>query len=512
MNNSKCPKNQVYNPDTKRCIKKDSKKGIEILFKNKDKEILKSFELVNGKIVKKCPKDKIRNPQTLRCIKSKKPTKEPSKKPTKEPSKKPTKEPTKEQIKDLKKISRSLLLNKRTEAVNKIKKALSPFLKRVSADIYTRVRYMMMMKRELKKVIKKDNVCLRIYKKNRDGTYKYRIGSNIILNKRIGTESAYGEAYLSEFREKSKKLFTFVSKIYKIFDDTALELALLTLLTNKVRMGQCPHFPIIYGYVQCSDLRIPNNKTSSFKQTNSKQKEIKQILNKYPIIYQKILDDNGSMITLFNELANGDLKSFLIRYQGHTNKLLNSYIQILLSIIFFYYHTDMKHNDCHWGNFLFHKIKSGGYFHYKIFGQDFYLENIGFLWVIWDLELATPLTMEIASKRKICAEDFLKISLNYLPTYKIDPKQQIIGGNHLIDDGVIAKYKMEEIFKIIYKFCDETIFDLDIEFTYQNLMIGIEDIIEYFKNNHWLLTKLPSGEKVINKEPYVISEKFKSRH
>jgi hypothetical protein len=43
-------------------------------------------------------------------------------------------------------------------------------------------------------------------------------------------------------------------------------------------------------------------------------------------------------------------------------------------------------------------------------------------------------------------------------------------------------------------------------------MIGIEDIIEYFKNNHWLLTKLPSGEKVINKEPYVISEKFKSRH
>ena len=346
MNNSKCPKNQVYNPDTKRCIKKDSKKGIEILFKNKNKEILKSFELVNGKIVKKCPKDKIRNPKTLRCIKSKKPTKEPSKKPTKEPSKKPTKEPikepikepTKEQIKDLKKISRSLLLNKRTEAVNKIKKALSPFLKRVSADIYTRVRYMMMMKRELKKVIKKDNVCLRIYKKNRDGTYKYRIGSNIILNKRIGTESAYGEAYLSEFREKSKKLFTFVSKIYKIFDDTALELALLTLLTNKVRMGQCPHFPIIYGYVQCSDLRIPNNKTSSFKQTNSKQKEIKQILNKYPIIYQKILDDNGSMITLFNELANGDLKSFLIRYQGHTNKLLNSYIQILLSIIFFYYH------------------------------------------------------------------------------------------------------------------------------------------------------------------------------
>jgi len=70
---------KVYNPETKRYVKRDSKKGIEILFKNKDKEILKSFEIVNGEIIKKCPKDKIRNPKTLRCI-NKKTIKEPIKK------------------------------------------------------------------------------------------------------------------------------------------------------------------------------------------------------------------------------------------------------------------------------------------------------------------------------------------------------------------------------------------------------------------------------------------------
>ena len=70
-------------------------------------------------------------------------------------------------------------------------------MKRVSADIYTRVRYLMMMRRELKKVLKDGRGCIRIYKENPDGTFKYRIGHNIILNKRIGSPSVYGEDILS---------------------------------------------------------------------------------------------------------------------------------------------------------------------------------------------------------------------------------------------------------------------------------------------------------------------------
>ena len=129
-------------------------------------------------------------------------------------------------------------MSKKVNAINKIKKFLSPFVNRISADIYTRVRYMMMMRKELKKIIKEDYGCLKIYKKNPDGTFKYRIGSHIILNKRIGSSSRYGEAYLSEFRDKSKKLLTFVSKIYEYDDEkTMKEIKLLELVTNKVRMS-----------------------------------------------------------------------------------------------------------------------------------------------------------------------------------------------------------------------------------------------------------------------------------
>ena len=58
--------------------------------------------------------------------------------------------------------------------------------------------------------------------------------------------------------------------------------------------------------------------------------------------------------------------------------------------MFFHKYINAFHNDAHAGNFLYHRIKPGGYFHYNIYGQDFYLENIGFLWVIWDFGLIQP--------------------------------------------------------------------------------------------------------------------------
>jgi predicted unusual protein kinase regulating ubiquinone biosynthesis (AarF/ABC1/UbiB family) len=66
----------------------------------------------------------------------------------------------------------------------------------------------------------------------------------------------------------------------------------------------------------------------------------------------------------------------------------NALTQIFISLLFFYQETGYYHNDAHWGNFLYHKIKKGGYFHYKINGKSYYIENIGYLWVIWDFGLA----------------------------------------------------------------------------------------------------------------------------
>ena len=488
---------KVYNPETKRYVKKDSKKGIEILFKNKDKEILKSFELVNGNIIKKCLNGKIRNPKTLRCI-----------------NKKDVKEP----------VKKSNFLSRKRNAINKIKKALSPFVKRVSADIYTRVRYMMMMKREPKKVIKEGKGCLKIYKKNPDGTFKYRIGSNIILNKRIGSPSVYGEAYLSEFRDKLKKKLIFVSKIFRFSKTkTPKELEILELLTNKVRMNECPHYPITYGYVKCNKLEG----SDSFKKSNSKELSIEQKLENYPQIYQKnikkineineMIEKNGKnekkrkfvLITLFNELANGDLKSFIKSYQNYKNNtqiFLNSFIQIYLSIMFFYYHSGMIHNDCHWGNFLYHKINKGGYFHYKLFGEDFYLENLGFLWVIWDFELAKSIKEEYDDDGYIFMDDFNRIIKCILPNYYIHNYHNYKGWNDIIK--LENRENMRDFFELIYPILNDYLINYDYDISIDELINLVKRLIRYFKDKNWLLTKIPSGSKIINKKPFQIKKIF----
>jgi predicted unusual protein kinase regulating ubiquinone biosynthesis (AarF/ABC1/UbiB family) len=37
------------------------------------------------------------------------------------------------------------------------------------------------------------------------------------------------------------------------------------------------------------------------------------------------------------------------------------------------------HNDLHLGNFLIHKVKPGGFWHYKISDIDIYVKNMGYL-------------------------------------------------------------------------------------------------------------------------------------
>jgi hypothetical protein len=51
----------------------------------------------------------------------------------------------------------------------------------------------------------------------------------------------------------------------------------------------------------------------------------------------------------------------------------------------------IRHNDTHYGNFLYHKIKPGGYIKYTIKNETFYVENLGYLWVIWDFGISTQL-------------------------------------------------------------------------------------------------------------------------
>jgi hypothetical protein len=514
MKEEDCNKTQIFYPKTKRCIKKDTKKAIEYLFTKGNTTINKLYELVDGKIVKKCEKPKIRNPESKRCVKDKnvkiKKTINSLYKKVDEKKENPNviNVKTKKRVKT--EIAKSVSLGKKIEAIKKARKAIIPFANRISADIYHRNKYLILMRRELKN---RKVGCMRVYKKNLDKTYSYRIGNRIILKKRIGTNSVYGIVYLSEFREKEKKLFTFASKVYEYVEIRAkMELELLTKMTDLVRMDMCPHFPILYGYVLCE--KISNFDKDSFVKSNPKAKSASKNLNNYPDLIKKNKDKK--IITTFNELANGDLWNFLKLNGTNTKLLINAIIQKFFSIMFFNYYTSRIHTDCHPGNFLYHKIKAGGYFHYNLFGEDYYLENLGILWVIWDFDLSLTLEDAMLDKKFFNTQpDYLRVLNAYIParyngycrdidilnnkklfefTYRIY--------NHHIKYFEAKKGILASIKNIFNK--NENAYNIK---SLKEYIIYLPTLLSNIKidNIYYLLKKLPKGATIINKSPYKMS-------
>jgi hypothetical protein len=101
---------------------------------------------------------------------------------------------------------------------------------------------------------------------------------------------------------------------------------------------------------------------------------------------------NANILMIMSELADGSLFDFYKKELNNDYKnkkiILNAFGQIYISLIFYHKIMNAFHGDSHSGNFLFRRIKKGGYYHYNIFGKDYYIENLGYVWEIWDFGIA----------------------------------------------------------------------------------------------------------------------------
>jgi hypothetical protein len=265
------------------------------------------------------------------------------------------------------------------------KKFIYPFINRVSSNIYDRINYY----NNITKYFKFKNFsdkCLRYYKTSNNNKPIYRVGNSLILKNRIGSDSVNGIVFLTTFRNSNLKLFKFASKIVVYNHKVKKELKILYALSNLVRSNKCPHFPILYYILSCNNFTSFDNSSYVKSINNNTNNYNVKNLDKYPNVIRKNIHSRFSLT--LNELANGDLKMFINDYNYSSDLHLNAFAQIIFSLFFFYYHIKAYHNDAHWGNFLFHKIKPKGYFHYKFLNTNYYLKNLGFLWIIWDYELS----------------------------------------------------------------------------------------------------------------------------
>jgi hypothetical protein len=197
--------------------------------------------------------------------------------------------------------------------------------------------------------------------------YSYK---NLILNKKIGSKSKYGAVYSVTYGIKPR-IYTAASKLICINESNTKELSILEKITKIILAKKTIHFPIMYFYTTIS-------KTSNMKSS----------------LLPEAIRYCDNFYVSFNEMFSGDLKMLMSSKKQTTAFMKNAITQIFFSISNFSHYTGFIHKDAHWGNFLYHKIKPGGYFYYKVNGIDVYLENIGFIWVIWDYGFAIKITSD----------------------------------------------------------------------------------------------------------------------
>jgi len=204
----------------------------------------------------------------------------------------------------------------------------------------------------------KSHNCLISGIKKQDGTYEYILeNGKLILKNRIGSKSKYGVVYLTSNKFNNS---LFATKLTIMDEENYREILISKQLSKISSLNLNPHFLFIYKSFYCPDNRNLNLPT--------------------------IIKKENYYISV-NELINGNLKNFFdLKLNSSYN--LNALEQILIAILSFHYFTKgIYHADCHYKNFLYVKIKAGGYFHYKIFGIDYFIKNMGYLWIIWDFGL-----------------------------------------------------------------------------------------------------------------------------
>jgi len=417
------------------------------------------YEIINGKKYKKCKENQIRNPITKRCIKKTEVKKEVDKDC---PPKKIYNPVTKRCVSITGKIGKKLLIlnnsfDKKAKSANIIKKNMKkfllPFINRVSANIYDRINYYNKIIKFFK-LNKSNNNCISIDSYNKERKPIFKIGDNIILKKQIGSPSSHGAIYLSSFRDKNKKLFKYAIKAIPITYKTDIESNIIEKLSKVILADKCPHFPISYGIVKC--LNNPN------------------ITKGFPL-------NNKDYYVYLTELASGDFNS----YDKNNDELNgNALAQTFISLMFYYKEIKSYHCDAHKGNFLYHNIKKGGYFHYRIFKQDYYIENLGYLWIVWDYEQSVPLTSKLSNHNKELkmGKDFYSI-FSYLYIYdKSDKFKELKKKLFNKDDSNSFAFKNYDK-KLFEKF--------------------IKEILESLCKSGFL-SKTNNNFIIINKNPYII--------
>lgn len=188
----------------------------------------------------------------------------------------------------------------------------------------------------------------------------YKIGDFLYLIKQIGSKSLYGVIYKTVAKRILLSLVTklMLSTVNENINEVRLNVFFTQIIHNKLSK----HFLMCYKSFECI----------------SPSSNVPEVIQ------------NKKYFLVLNELAHGDLYSLLTNNTllGNTKIIFNIFTQCILALGTFHSYGFI-HCDCHAGNFLFHHNKDyeKGYYHYIIYGKDYYLQSCEYNMMIYDFGL-----------------------------------------------------------------------------------------------------------------------------
>ena len=319
------------------------------------------------------------------------------------------------------------------------------------------------------------NKCIELYKEQN----KYLLSNDILLYKKIGSASAFGVVYKSMNININYNIPKFVIKLQLNTKEMKNELDTFKKISDYAIKYNVPNFPILYKSIICDNIIRNSSYPDLLAKSNKKNK-------KYSIIIY--------------ELAKGDLKSFLNNNKSLSEKIWkNIYEQIFMSILLLH-SLNIIHNDTHYGNFLYIKIKEGGCFHYKINDDDYYIENIGYIWMIWDFGNSRELSKV---SKGLFIEDYMLINLfmrkrDLEMEKNKDFKNHNIYGNNdryagYMDDTITIPNSIIKLQEKLWKHLGELINHYSVVITHRK---NLTEYLwfKYFIDNNLLFSKTPIGD------------------
>jgi len=255
----------------------------------------------------------------------------------------------------------------RLRLIRAVRKAIQPILHKVDTT-EMRVKYNSIISNYLKNV----QPCLdeTIVKVKNEEIKKLSLTDTnnepiVVFDKQIGSKSVYGLAYMN-MGKRFANLLKFSCKLMSVSRDNTMETQILKEMSKLVINGVTPNMPLTYNILKC------NTKCNK------------------PLCPQLI--KTSKYYVVMSELANCDIQNWF--KEVHTiDEYMSVIMQLLISVQTFH-NMGYIHNDTHLGNFLIHKIKPNGFWHYvlktgkKDKDIDIYIPNTGYLLVIWDPGLA----------------------------------------------------------------------------------------------------------------------------